>query len=251
VLSWRVAVISESKRSMLEIQKWLFSSATAELRNFTSGASALSVLAAMAVAMLFGFVHALMPGHGKVALVSYYLAHPARLATGIGTSAVLVATHVGSAVILVLAGLTVIRATLGGVGRAPALETASAVSVIVVGIWLLVRSVRHDHTHLTQNAGFVAVATGLVPCPLTTFIMVYSVANGIMVAGLLITAAMAMGMIATIFIFVGCTMILRERALRFFERTALLRERVGRSLEIISSLVIVAFGLWLFATRAT
>ncbi len=179
MLSWRVAVISVSKRSMLEIQKWLFHSATAELKNFAGDASALSVLTALAVATLFGFVHALMPGHGKVALVSYYLGHPARFIAGVGTSALLILTHVGSAAVLVLAGFTVIRATLGGAGRAPAFEAASAVSVTAVGIWLLVRSVRHDHSHLAHNAGFLAFATGLVPCPLTTFIMIYSVANGI------------------------------------------------------------------------
>ena len=97
----------------------------------------------------------------------------------------------------------------------------------------------------------MAFATGLAPCPLTTFVMVYSVANGIVMAGLLIIAAMAIGMIATILIFVGCTMLLRERALRFFERTASAREHIGRALEIMSALMIVAFGVWLFATRAT
>ena len=71
-----------------------------------------------------------MPGHGKVVLVSYYIGYPGRLLGSIGTSAVLILTHVGSAVILVLAGFTVIRATLGGVGRAPAFEAASAVLVI-------------------------------------------------------------------------------------------------------------------------
>ena len=75
---------------MLEIQKWLFHSEITELKNFAGDASALSILAALAVATLFGFVHALMPGHGKLALVSYYLGHPARFITGIGTSAVLV-----------------------------------------------------------------------------------------------------------------------------------------------------------------
>jgi ABC-type nickel/cobalt efflux system permease component RcnA len=62
---------------------------------------------------------------------------------------------------------------------------------------------------------------------------------------------MAIGMIATILIFVGCTIVLRERALQFFERTTFARERIGRTLEIVSALMIVAFGLWLFATRAT
>src|SRR6266487_516913 len=109
---------------MFELQKWLFSLATADLKDFASGASAFSASAALAIATLFGSVHALMPGHGKLALVS-------------------------------------------------------------------------------------------------------------------------------IFIFVGCTMLLRERALRFFERTASARERIGRALEIMSALMIVTFGLWLFATRAT
>jgi ABC-type nickel/cobalt efflux system permease component RcnA len=95
--------------------------------------------------VLFGFVHAFMPGHGKVALVSYYLGHPTRLLGSIGTSAVLILTHIGSAVILVLAGFTVIRATLGGVGRAPAFEMVSASLVIAVGIWLLFGAIRHKH----------------------------------------------------------------------------------------------------------
>jgi nickel/cobalt transporter (NicO) family protein len=234
---------------MIEIQRWLYSAATGELRSIASGADAVRFASAMGVAALFGFVHALMPGHGKVVLVSYYIGHPGRLLGSIGTSAVLILTHVGSAVILVLVGFTVIRATLGGVGRAPAFEAASAALVIVVGIWLLVRATRHGHA-AEGSSSLVAFATGLVPCPLTTFIMVYSLANGILIAGLLIIGAMAVGMIATIFLFVGCTILLRERALRFFERTAVARENIGRALETLSALLIIALGIWLLATRA-
>jgi nickel/cobalt exporter len=165
------------------------------------------------------FVHAFMPGHGKVALVSYYVGRPAQLLGGVASSAVPILTHIGSAVILVLAGFTVIRTTLGGVGRAPAFEASSAVLVMSVGLWLLVRALRHQHVS-ESSSGWVAFATGLVPCPLTTFIMVYSVANGVLVPGLLITAAMAVGMIITILLFVSGAILLRERALRFFERTA-------------------------------
>jgi ABC-type nickel/cobalt efflux system permease component RcnA len=234
---------------MIEIQRWLYSAATGELKSIASGADVVRLASAMGVAALFGFVHALMPGHGKVVLVSYYIGHPGRLLGSIGTSAVLILTHVGSAVILVLVGFTVIRATLGGVGRAPAFEAASAALVIAVGIWLLVRATRHRHA-AEGSSGLVAFATGLVPCPLTTFIMVYSLANGILIAGLLITGAMAVGMIATIFLFVGCTILLRERALRFFERTAVARENIGRALETLSALLIIALGIWLLATRA-
>jgi ABC-type nickel/cobalt efflux system permease component RcnA len=236
---------------MNEIQRWLYTSATAELKNLASGADPYTLFTALGVAALFGFVHAFMPGHGKVALVSYYLGNPARILSGIGTSAVLILTHVGSALILVLAGFTVLRSTLGGVGRAPAFEAASAVLVIVIGVWLLVRAFRQERAHADLNSGLLAMATGLVPCPLTTFIMVYAVANGIVLVGLLVTSAMAIGMIVTIVVFVGCAIFLRDRAVHFFERTASSRERIGRVLETTSAIMIVMFGLWLFATRAT
>jgi nickel/cobalt transporter (NicO) family protein len=40
--------------------------------------------------------------------------------------------------------------------------------------------------------------TGMIPCPLTTFIMSYALARGLLAAGLAVTVAMAVGMIATI-----------------------------------------------------
>src|SRR5207248_280482 len=139
----------------------------------------------------------------------YYLGHPARLLDGVATSTILILIHVGSAVVLVLAGFTVIRATLGGVGRAPAFELASSVLVMAVGLWLLVVALRRHDAHPHGKGPLVAVATGLVPCPLTTFIMVYSAANRIVGAGLLIAIAMAAGMVVTIFLFAGSTILLR------------------------------------------
>jgi nickel/cobalt exporter len=236
-------------RKMIEVQRWLYSSLAAELNQFSTGSNLLTLASALGIAALFGFVHAFMPGHGKVAMVSYYLGHPGRLLGSVATSAVLILTHIGSAVILVLAGFTAIRTTLAGVGRAPAFEAASAVLVISVGMWLLVRALRHQHIP-NGNAFLVAFTTGLVPCPLTTFIMVYSLANGILISGLLITGAMAIGMITTIFLFVCGTILLRERALHFFERTEAARERIGRALETLSALLLVSFGLWILATRA-
>jgi len=38
----------------------------------------------------------------------------------------------------------------------------------------------------------------MIPCPLTTFIMSYALARGMLAAGLAVTAAMTVGMIATI-----------------------------------------------------
>jgi len=231
-----------------DVQGWLYGGASAELRGLAAGFDPIKLFAAMAIAAVFGIVHAFMPGHGKTVIVSYYLGRPAGLLGSIGTSAILVLTHVGSAVVLVLAGFIVIRHTIGGVGRAPAFETASAVLIIAIGLWLLFRA-WHPHEQAARDGRALAFVTGLVPCPLTTFIMVYATAQGIIAAGLLVTAGMAVGMTVTIALFALAAVLLHDRFMIFMARTDRIRRQVGRGLEVASAIAIAAFGAWLLATR--
>ena len=71
----------------------------------------------MATAMLFGAVHALMPGHGKIVLVSYHLGQPSKGLAAFTNGAILALTHVGLAVALVLAGYAVISRAFAYGGR--------------------------------------------------------------------------------------------------------------------------------------
>jgi nickel/cobalt transporter (NicO) family protein len=233
-----------------DIQGWLYGGATAELRGLAGDFGTLKLLAAASLAAVFGMVHALMPGHGKTVIVSYYLGRPAGLLGSVGTSTILVLTHVGSAVLLVLAGAIVIRRTIGGAGRSPAFEIASAVLVMVIGAWLLFRAIRpHDHAAAATDGRVLAFVTGLVPCPLTTFIMVYAVAQGIVAAGLVVTAGMALGMIATIAAFALAAVLLHDHFMQVMDRTHHLRRQTGRILEIASATAIIGFGAWQLAVR--
>lgn len=93
--------------SLIAIQHWLYSGMASGLGDVASGDTR-AILTAMAAAVLFGAVHALMPGHGKTVLVSYHLGQPGRLREGIANGAILTLTHVGLALILVLFGFAVI-----------------------------------------------------------------------------------------------------------------------------------------------
>lgn len=62
--------------SLIAIQHWLYSGMASGLGDVASGDTR-AILTAMAAAVLFGAVHALMPGHGKTVLVSYHLGRPA------------------------------------------------------------------------------------------------------------------------------------------------------------------------------
>ena len=70
-----------------DIQSWLYGGASAELKGLAAGFDMMKLLAAMAIAAVFGMLHALMPGHGKTVIVSYYLGRPAQLLSSVVTSA--------------------------------------------------------------------------------------------------------------------------------------------------------------------
>lgn len=235
---------------MLELQRWLYGEAGNQLKALAGGLEPGSVLSAVWIAGLFGLVHAVMPGHGKTVLVSYFLGRPAQIFSGFNASIILVLAHVGSAIVLVLSGFILIQRTIGGVGRPPTLEIASAIFIILIGIWLLYGVLRGRHHHSDSKNGLtLALATGLVPCPLTTFIMVYAVTNGAIAAGLLLSASMALGMVTTIAAFAVGAVLFRNRFLHLLALTAGARERIGQMLELLGAVAIVCLGLWLLLSR--
>src|SRR3989442_1325748 len=84
--------------------------------------------------------------------------------------------------------------SIAGAGRAPALERASQILIVLIGLWLLWRAFRPHLDHHDRSAPLLAIATGLIPCPLTTFIMTYAATHGAVRWGLLLSALFAAGM---------------------------------------------------------
>ena len=229
--------------SMVALQRWLYGGIASGLGDIAGG-DVRAVGAAMMAAVLFGAVHALMPGHGKVVLVFYHLGQPARARQGLLNGAVLALTHVGLALVLVLAGFAVISRAFAYGGRTPQFETASGILIALIGAFLLWRSLSGTHQARSRDGRTLALATGLIPCPLTTFIMSYALARGLLTAGLLVTAAMALGMIATIGGVAVAAALARDRFVSLLDRTESWRYRVGTALELGSAVMVFALGLW-------
>jgi nickel/cobalt transporter (NicO) family protein len=154
------------------------------------------------------------------------------------------------AVVLVLAGFMVVQRTFVGAGRTPAFETASSVLIIMIGLWLFVGSLRGHHHHDGRHQGrFLSIAAGFVPCPLTTFIMVYALAHGLVISGLLVTLAMAAGMVVTISAFAVSAVLFRKGLSRILNGRKVLLSRASRIFETGSALAVMATGAWLWGTR--
>lgn len=228
---------------MSEIQRWLYQGMAGGMKE-AGGLD--GILALLGLAFLFGAIHASMPGHGKSVLVSYHLSRPGRPANGIFNGIfngfLLVLTHVGSAIVLVLVGMAIIRTTIGPSRQTQTLEIASSVLVLTIGLWLLWRSLRPHRDH-RGSGPVLAVVTGLVPCPLTTFVMTYSVMNGILALGLIVVTAMAFGMVVTIGGVAALSVIAGARLAGMAQRSERWRARVGKAIEIAGAVGIVAIGV--------
>ena len=230
--------------ALVAIQHWLYSGMASGLGEVASG-NARAIFAAMAAAVLFGAVHALMPGHGKTVLVSYHLGQPGKMRESLANGAILALTHVGLALVLVLAGCAIISRAFAQGGRRPQFEVASGALVALIGAYLLWRSIRHDNHVHERDGRTLAFVTGMIPCPLTTFIMSYALARGLLAAGLAVTAAMAVGMICTIGGVALSAAFARNRFLGLLASTESWRHHAGMALEIGGSVMVLVFGLWM------
>src|SRR6188474_2813106 len=224
--------------SLIAAQRWLYGGIASGLGDFSNG-DPRAILAAIVAAVLFGAIHALMPGHGKTVLVSYHLGQPGKLREGIANGAILTLTHVGLAVVLVLAGFAVISRVFAQGGRTPQFEVASGVMVALIGAFLLWRSTGDDHHMHERDGRTLAFVTGMIPCPLTTFIMSYAVARGLLGAGLAVTAAMTVGMIATIGGIALAAALARNKFMGLLARTERWRHGAGTALEVGSSVMVL------------
>lgn len=229
--------------TLIDAQRWLYEGIASGLGDFAAGQPR-ALFTALVAAVFFGAIHALMPGHGKMVLVSYHLGQPGKLSDGVANGAILAVTHVGLAVVLVLAGFAIISKLFAVGGRTPQFELASGMLIMAIGGFLLWRSLKKDHHRNSRDGRTLAFVTGIIPCPLTTFIMSYALARGLLAAGLAVTAAMALGMIATIGSAALAAAFARDRFMGVLARTESWRYRAGRMLEVGGSVLVLVFGLW-------
>jgi len=152
----------------------------------------------------------------------------------------------------VLAGFAVISRAVAYGGRTPQFEAASGALIVSIGVFLLWRSLAQGHPATSTNGKTLAFVTGLIPCPLTTFVMSYALARGMLAAGLLVSAAMTVGMIAAIGGIALAAALARNRFMTLLARTERLRHGIGLALEVGGSLAVLGFGLWTpFRAEAT
>ena len=68
-----------------------------------------------------------------------------------------------------------------------------------VGLWMIVSTLRpHSHAHLAGRSVAFGFFAGLVPCPLTLFVVTFAASRGVIEAGLAFALVMLVGVAAVL-----------------------------------------------------
>ena len=150
--------------------------------------------------------------------------------------------HVGMSVLIALVSLPLVSVALGSVGRAPLLEDLSRGLLGVIGLWMLWQGLRGTgHAHgQGMAAGFAA---GLIPCPLTLFVMTFAISRGVPQAGVAFAAVMMIGVALVLGTVALAAVLFRQQLLRLLASRPRAVDAVTRAIQIVAGLVLVVVAL--------
>jgi ABC-type uncharacterized transport system substrate-binding protein/ABC-type nickel/cobalt efflux system permease component RcnA len=202
----------------------------------------LAFIASMGLAVIFGLIHVLGPGHGKMFTFAYFSSRNATLKEGLVLSGLINVLDSISAFILV--GITygilslTIQNTGATVGRITRIVAYSAIILLSLGSVFSHIKGKHEGHGKKGSTGLkpwmMALTVGLIPCPVSSALLAYGIAEGAVTFSLLLVAGVSLGgMISmTVYSFAiiggktGLTHILHKRgfdkALHWFEIASML-----------------------------
>lgn len=255
------------------------------VRRMKDGGGFEAVWLLASLSFFYGVVHAAGPGHGKAVISSYVLANEKTVRRGIALcflaslmqaiTAIAVVTIL--AVLLNAAGLRIRDAARG-------LETGSYILVVAVGAWLVWSALRrmrgaaphaHDHDHHGhghhhghdehcghahlpgadqvamardwKSSAAIILAVGLRPCAGALLVLVFAFANGLFLAGVGATFAMALGTALTVSALAVLAITSRELAMRLAGPGSRRAELVFNLAALGGGLMVLCLGMMLVA----
>jgi ABC-type nickel/cobalt efflux system permease component RcnA len=228
---------------IIGFQRDIYLAFAEHIRAFAEGGSFTAFLAFLPIGIAFGSVHAMTPGHSKALLATYLAGSSAGLWRALLTSMVLALTHVFMSVAIVLLSLPLVNIMFGGSGpgSSPVLENLSRGLLGLIGGWMVWRAFYgHSHSHYDQREGIaVGIMAGLIPCPLTLFIMNFAALHQVVAVGVLFAISMMMGIALTLGAVAVAAVLFRDQIARLLATRPMLLQYTSKSLEALAGIVLV------------
>jgi ABC-type nickel/cobalt efflux system permease component RcnA len=219
----------------------------AQLMEIKSGDKPWALWGGLLIGFLYGVFHALGPGHGKSVIIGYFLGREAHPLRGIAMASWISLSHVLGAIVIVTVVHFILAQSLASpVDEVDGLRVFSYAAILLIGLGMLWSALRggghahahhhhghdghdhgHDHDHgapcahvpgARKEQGLLGFAAGFIPCSGAILILVFALTNGIVLSGIAMTLAIAVGMAITLSVMgVGSILLRHQIVLRLPE----------------------------------
>lgn len=265
-------------------QLWISNLFTNAMTSIDQGRSLSSFAFALTVAFLYGVLHTLGPGHGKAVVISYFAGEGGSLRRGIGMGIKISIVHVFSAVVAVCVFDLAIRQVTGAPPSDYRLiRLASYALIIAIGVWMVWTSLAamrlqrgthasnkhsasehaHVHSHEHQNGcaacaaaqkassrkdSWLATAVGIVPCTGALLVMLYGLANDLLLPAITMVVAISLGMAISMSLIGIAAIWSRAEIERRARSNSKFRFRLESIMRFGGAACVLAVGLFLFTS---
>ncbi len=216
------------------------------MREYKANRSGRVLLIALGIAFLYGVIHSLGPGHGKVFLVSQVIGSRVKYTSIITSSLLFAFLHSLSGLTLV-AILKLLSMSLfkDSTRFSIIAQNISFGIIILLGFYILIKGILNkgvkEHSHEGKNLFITAIMIGFVPCPGSIIIAVYAMKMGVYSTGVFMVLAMALGMAFTLIVLNSLTLFVKSLAsLSIKKQDKMLK--ISRIMTILGSLLLISLG---------
>ena len=189
-------------KKFIDLQQQLNATISTNFREIGDENALLPILTILSVAFLYGVVHAMGPGHGKLLVSSYFLRSNRSYKEAFKMGYLISIIHTISALSISFVLYYILEVVFSQTFQEVSfyMTKISALLIIGVAIYLFFEQHKeHIGTNATQRSDLsVAFSAGVIPCPGVMTIILFSILIGNISVGIAAAVFMSVGMGLTI-----------------------------------------------------
>jgi len=231
---------------------------TEKLEAFRDNKSPGILFGVISLVFLYGLLHGLSLAHGGSVISAWVLASKQKLSNVVIASALTGFFHALSATLVVFTTWFILKGILPADKLQSYVKIIAAVAIIATGVSMIYNFITakikgtcthcHEHGHEKEgmNPVLMAALAGMMPCPVTSVILITSLGLGMALHGLLFMFVFALGMASAIMAIAAVIWFMKERA------EGLKLQNISRAIEnvlpVLGALLFISIGIFLLVS---
>lgn len=244
-----IEIYNQLLKQIIVLQYQLNSYISNLIRNLNDENSLQSSLLILAIAFLYGAIHAAGPGHGKALVAFYFTANKSQYKKAFKMGYMISIIHAFSALILTFGIFYILKTMFRKNFNEMSTITMqiSSIMIILVGFYLIYESFTNrknkekEIQKSSKNEYAVAFSAGVVPCPGVMTIVLFCIVLKEYLLGILAAITMSIGMGLTISIAGILSILLNKKTNHLLNSKAYI-------LEISGGFLIILLGIFLLTS---